>query len=159
MRNHQCWDLFAEGVRIVVSCFWHFLHSENLTWFAYVWNRKESTTLPNSKAMKSFKFFLFPTNVELLLALIDSNRFQIVRMQGWTPKLWEMHYGRPSFTVSRPGGGGGGTQLYGCTHTRDLQVFRTHPKQVLSIGQIYTIFKYFRVLFWQLFCPLNKYNP
>ena len=46
-------------------------------------------------------------------------------------------------------GGGGSTQLYCCTHARP-QVFRTHPKQVLSIGQIYTLitlFKYFRVLF------------
>ena len=46
-----------------------------------------------------------------------------------------------------PGGGGGGTQLYCCTHARP-QVFRTHPKQVLSIGQIYTLFKYFRVRFF-----------
>ena len=36
------------------------------------------------------------------------------------------------------GGGGGATQLYCCTHARP-QVFRTHPKQVLSIGQIYTL--------------------
>ena len=60
----------------------------------------------------------------------------------------------PNLLCPRPGGA---TQLYCCTHARP-QVFRTHPKQVLSIGQIYTLFKYFRVLFWQ-FCPLNKYNP
>ena len=54
---------------------------------------------------------------------------------------------------ARKPGGGGGTQLYCCTHARP-QVFRTHPKQIFSIGQIYTLFKYFRVLFWK-FSPLN----
>ena len=56
--------------------------------------------------------------------------------------------------VKTPRGGHSTILLY----TRATTGFRTHPKQVLSIGQIYTLFKYFRVLFWQ-FCPLNKYNP
>ena len=51
-----------------------------------------------------------------------------------------------AFEVLTPISPPGGTQLYCCTHARP-QVFRTHPKQVLSIGQIYTLFKYFRVLF------------
>ena len=56
-------------------------------------------------------------------------------------------------------GGGGGPLNYTAVHTRDHRFFEpTLIKQVLSIGQIYTLFKYFRVLFWQ-FCPLNKYNP
>ena len=45
-----------------------------------------------------------------------------------------------------PGGGGGGHSTNCCTHARP-QVLRTHPKHVLSIGQIYTLFKYFRVFF------------
>ena len=67
---------------------------------------------------------------------------------------WEYWGGGGGGGAQRPGGS---TQLYCCTHARP-QVFRTHPKHVLSIGQIYTLFKYFRVLFWQ-FGPLNKYNP
>ena len=49
-------------------------------------------------------------------------------------------------------GGGGGPLNYTAVHTRDHR-FRTHPKQVLSIGQIYTLFKYFCVLFFDNFAP------
>ena len=54
---------------------------------------------------------------------------------------------------TRGGGGGGGHSTYTAVHTRDHKVFRTHPKQVLSIGQIDALFKYFRVLFLTILPP------
>ena len=51
------------------------------------------------------------------------------------------------------GGGGGGHSTIPLYYTRDHRFFEPDPKQVLSIGQIYTLFKYFRKCFFLTILP------